>query len=641
MNTSSSDVYSRLLRFLLYSLVACTTLVIVFNTYESGIAKQPLLVLHASLIFVVACMYALRRRGFPFRTSETDVPVLIFLASVALAAILNPHWWEAETALAFWMSCFVSYFAAALLVRQRVHTEQFIRVLALVGLVVCVVALVQFLLPPAVAYDFGGGKEQRVSSTLGNATFLGSFNVLLLPVMLAAAFSRENHPRARAGFAILSAALASLLFAGGTRSSIAGFVASLALFFFSLGSKRKRTVWTAALSLALLFAAALYLSPTLGKRILTSFEMDRTSSFARRLVFWEAGYKAFLDAPLLGHGLGSCERTIMQFRSPDYWTVGSEDIVSHAHNEPLELVMETGVVGLAAYLLVVVVVVRAALTRMRTEKGTDRLLRLGFLCGLVAVLIDNGASMSLRVTPIGPLAWMWMGIVAAPRERNNSASAKQIAGAGKEVILLAAWLAFAVWYGRTEWDHFQADRHFFKGLIADKRKDHTTSLAEYNTASTLAPYNLNARIHLAYQYLITRQYSEALAASREVQTLCPYYPKANLIEAAACLSSGRSTEALAAAEREISLRNHPDVYSVEAVARKNLGDTIKERKALLRLLDAIIRGRLRYDLQPVAARSLQLARSPQERGELRETFERLHALFPDDAVVRQTLAALP
>jgi O-antigen ligase len=636
----SSDFPFRWLRGILYSLVFCTTLVIVLNTNESGIAKHPLLVLHASLLVIVACMAALRQRRIPFTVSSGAVPVLVFCASILLATMLNPDRWQAARALEFWLSCGVCFYAAASLFRQRVHSEQFIRVLALVSLAVCAVALVQLLLPQHIVFDVRGGKEQRVSSTLGNATFLGSFVVLLFPVMLAAAFSQDRSRNSRIAFGLLSAALAALLFAGATRSSIAGFVVSLVLFFFVLGSKQKRAVLATTVALALLFAAATYVSPTLGKRMLTAFEMDRTSSFARRLYFWEAGYKAFRDAPIMGHGLGRCENVIMQFRSPDYWTVGSEDIVAHAHNELIELAVETGAVGLLAYLVVVAVVVRAAFRQMRAAQGAERLLHLGFLCGFVAILTDNLAGISLRVAPIGPLAWMWMGILAAPRERTEMSSVKQISGVGKEALLLAAWFACAVWYGLKEWDHVQADRHFLRGLMAKQKNDHSTSVAEYTAALTLAPHNLAARANAAHAYLATGRYSEALAVSREVQTLSPFYPKANLLQAVALLSLGRNREALDAALREASLRNHPDAYAMEAVARKSLGDTMNERKALLQLFDAVVRGRVPYNLQHAAARSLQLARSDEERKELLTTFEQLRVLFPDNPVVRQTVAAL-
>ena len=63
-----------------------------------------------------------------------------------------------------------------------------------------------------------------------------------------------------------------------------------------------------------------------------------------RLAHWQAAVNMATDAPLLGLGLGSYEVVYDDFRLL-FW----EEPLGHAHNHYLNMLAETGAVGLAAY----------------------------------------------------------------------------------------------------------------------------------------------------------------------------------------------------------------------------------------------------------------------------------------------------
>ena len=133
------------------------------------------------------------------------------------------------------------------------------------------------------------------------------------------------------------------------RDSCSRFVAKWVVLLAR--APRKALVWGG--SAVLLVALAVYLTPRLAERIETSFHDDPSSTFARRTYFWKAGYSAWKAAPFLGHGIGTYQEVMREYRSPDYWVVHSEDLVPHAHNEFIETAVDLGGIGVAVYLSIV------------------------------------------------------------------------------------------------------------------------------------------------------------------------------------------------------------------------------------------------------------------------------------------------
>lgn len=107
-----------------------------------------------------------------------------------------------------------------------------------------------------------------------------------------------------------------------------------------------------------------------------------------RAEIWAVGWRMFAAAPLTGQGVGSFA---------DHWSAMYPDAppYTHAHNLPLHVLAETGLLGLGALIALVWVVVRR-LWRRRAEPWTQ-----GALCSLLAFgalgLADNPLS-------IGPVA---------------------------------------------------------------------------------------------------------------------------------------------------------------------------------------------------------------------------------------------
>jgi O-antigen ligase len=75
---------------------------------------------------------------------------------------------------------------------------------------------------------------------------------------------------------------------------------------------------------------------------------DENFAVVERLAHWEAAWGMLEDHPLLGVGVGNYVPTY-----PSYALPGWKDPLGHAHNYYLHVAAETGIAGLAVYVLLI------------------------------------------------------------------------------------------------------------------------------------------------------------------------------------------------------------------------------------------------------------------------------------------------
>jgi putative inorganic carbon (hco3(-)) transporter len=107
-------------------------------------------------------------------------------------------------------------------------------------------------------------------------------------------------------------------------------------------------------------------------------------SVVERMAHWQAAWYMFLDHPWLGIGPGNYGALY-----DEYFLPGWIEPLGHAHNYYLNLAAETGLLGLAAYLLTLVLAFRAAARGLRAPDPFWQTVALGVLGSLVAVAIHS------------------------------------------------------------------------------------------------------------------------------------------------------------------------------------------------------------------------------------------------------------
>lgn len=622
-------------RRIVYLSLTLTILVLSFNAHDSGLLKEPLFVICALLListFAAGCIVR-NRLVWP----RDLLPAVLFFGFSALSALYSGFPYRANQALLFLLASATAFFAGSLFTRKQVF-QQLLLVLAVLTLIVCGIAIVQFSFAERLPVEFYLGDLRRIGSTLGNPSFLAAFLAAMIPLLLVKTIAEWG---SRKGILYGLTACTSLvvLFLTQSRSGImAGTIGVLLFLAIHRTLSRRQIVLLAAVLLGIPITI-LFLSPDLAHRFGGMF--DTGSTFGRRVPIWHAGIRAIADAPFFGHGLGSFEQVMVSYRPPDYWIHGSEDVVPHAHNEFLEIGAETGTVGILLFIWLLVITGTRLLRLIRNGTEWDRLMAAGLIAFISVILVDNLTNVSLRQAPVTLLSWLMLGIAFSlrPPERDEQIIVQFQARKYFALIPFSAFLFFSVWYTQRIADRVISDRHTMKGLLEVGRGQNTLAIGDYRLAISANPNNVLARSILGLELLKRNQAEEALQTIDTLQYMFPTFPKSNLIKAVALLTLKQYDRASEAIDRELKLRDHPEAYYMKSFIRQASGDFDGQRAALVMLAETCIKGRITTHLE-FACGVLVAKHPPEERTKLRELLERLRATFPDEGYLKKHLQEL-
>jgi O-antigen ligase len=109
-----------------------------------------------------------------------------------------------------------------------------------------------------------------------------------------------------------------------------------------------------------------------------------TWALIERLAHWQVAWEMFADHPWLGVGIGNYAAAYPSYALP-FW----EDPLGHAHNYYLNILAETGLAGLAAYLALVVGTFWLAWRSWTVTRGFWRAVAVGALGLLVAFSVHS------------------------------------------------------------------------------------------------------------------------------------------------------------------------------------------------------------------------------------------------------------
>ncbi len=232
----------------------------------------------------------------------------------------------------------------------------------------------------------------RVSSTLGNPIFLGSF--LIFPMFLSAFFALQDHDTQAKKITLWL--LTALLFAGillsVTRGALVGLISGIGfalVVFIVLHPNRIFKMWGyGILVLFILLFGSLYLfHPHLPQGRLTQLFQLQGGDTHARFIQWRTALKGSKDYPILGVGPENYYFIANKYYNPEIVKYDASWF-DKPHNYILEVLITTGVLGAAAYLAIIALVAWALYRAFRA--GFLSLLQMCLLlAGFVAYVVQN------------------------------------------------------------------------------------------------------------------------------------------------------------------------------------------------------------------------------------------------------------
>lgn len=613
-----------------------TACILWIGAFNSGVAKQPVFILGAAIVLTLYIAGAILAQQIRVTFSTVELVAALHVPLFFLSALLTYNVVYTMDALFFSISCVIFFFAGAKLFQTAQERNWLFDRIMIVSGVLCIVGSIQYLFTAQIPLDFFIGVDKRVGSLLANSNFFSAYILLAMPLALEKTMRTPKAQRWR--FYLLAAVMTALLLATQARSSLFGCGAALFTFFLlARKNESKRIAVAAATALIVVVVAAALISPTIGTRLTTMFDLG--GSFGRRTFIWSGGMNAFFASPTIGHGIGKFEPSLFEHRSPDYWKTKSEDVVAHAHNELLEIAVEYGIVGVALAAALLFLTLRHGVRLAQLAKQSEHLTAIALVSALVGIAVDNLGNVSLRQAPIALFAWLLLGVLSSINYEKQRTLSHTFSFRLPRLVAVLPFIAcgtFAWWYGSIQLNVFASSVHIMRGLALPEERT-SDRIRHFSAATNADSLNLLAHSLLAREFMKGQRWSEEVTRLERLLSLSPLYPKSHLMRAYALNRMNRNSEALQAIDMESRLRTHPETFEVRALAYGGLKDTTNERRALLQTIEQSIAGGVIAQIPSAIRRLLLLDRNARESQETRATLSAIRAAFSHNDDLRRYL----
>jgi putative inorganic carbon (HCO3(-)) transporter len=218
--------------------------------------------------------------------------------------------------------------------------------------------------------------------------------VVLMPVCLIWTYSRGAWLGFGAGLVLMFLLVFQVIADKRRYISVLLAVAVIMLLLFSLQPVRSKIVS--------LLGFNVRQQETIGERIRSIGDVHQSSA-ARRIQLWQEALHIWKDFPVAGAGLNTYSRML-----PQYKVV--KDNEQYSHNSFLQMLAETGIVGLTAFLGVLVVFFREGWRHAHKYRS---FLMAGLLSGVLGFLVHSFVDTNLYALQLIVLFWFMLGLSVA------------------------------------------------------------------------------------------------------------------------------------------------------------------------------------------------------------------------------------
>ncbi len=211
------------------------------------------------------------------------------------------------------------------------------------------------------------------------------------------------------------------MFLSASRGAILSFLFQLGLLGFLLWARQagRRTRLVGAGFLVIFLAGAFVVWLGVGhtfERFARLWTSDLSQE--RRLVMLKDSWQIFLDHPWAGTGAGTLVAVYPQYASLD-----DGRLVDHAHNDYVEMMAETGLVGGLCALAFVVLLFRNALKNLQTDRNTFILAaRTGALVACSGLLLHSLVDFNFHIPSNALLFFLLAALATSSLERQPTTS---------------------------------------------------------------------------------------------------------------------------------------------------------------------------------------------------------------------------
>jgi O-antigen ligase len=195
---------------------------------------------------------------------------------------------------------------------------------------------------------------------------LAGILVQVIPLFLILGLKKSYPAVTRTVFLSISVLSTVTLIFNATRGAWIAVVVTILLYALIIAKTSRRSL-IIALTVLVVFGLIAITVPETQARVRSIGDMNFQSN-SERLLLWESAGKMFYDHPLVGIGFGQFKELYQsQYISP----LAKEPNLPHAHNNFMQFLAETGIVGLTGFIYLFWTVLRKSYTLYAAKLGED------------------------------------------------------------------------------------------------------------------------------------------------------------------------------------------------------------------------------------------------------------------------------
>ncbi|MBI4038070.1 O-antigen ligase family protein [Candidatus Daviesbacteria bacterium] len=414
--------------FISYAL--CFSLVpLIFTPFNFELFEFNKMILVYFLTTVIVGTWVLKmisQKSLIIKRTPLDIPLLLFLASQILSTIFSTDAhisiWGYYSRLNGGLFSTVSYLLLYFAFVSNVAKEQLLKLLKIAllsGVVISLWAISEhFGLSPSCVILRGEFNtscwvqdvQARVFATLGQPNWLAAYLAMLIFPALYFYLTATKKIALYTYYIILTTYYLAFTFTysrGGTLGLIAGMAVFILLTFRKL--EYKNIIFKSAGSQALLITVITFILINLlfGSALTrfnltqlpasqrdepaatTQLETGGTESGQIRLIVWQGAFNIFKAYPIFGSGVETFALSYYQFRPAVHNLTSEWDFLyNKAHNEFLNYLANTGIVGLGSYSIIIITFIIFALKKLK-KQNINPLLLISLLASYLSYLVQN------------------------------------------------------------------------------------------------------------------------------------------------------------------------------------------------------------------------------------------------------------
>lgn len=362
----------------------------------------------AMLTLFSLMIYSITHRGFVWRRDGMGLLLFSFVLIYLLCATTSFARAKSLQIWAIYAVFIAAYFLVTNLITAKHQLWHLLVVFVISGFLVCLYGIAQYLFGWDTAQAWMDEEmfqdiKMRIYSTLENPNVLGEYILLVLPAAIGLMWVVKK-PLARLTYAGIAAVMLLALILTFSRGCWIGLLLAAAVFITFAAGK----LWGLALIAPPLLPAVL---PQSILNRFTSIGNMEDSSTSYRVYIWMGTLAMIRDFWISGIGMGAEAFTQVY---PFYSYNGI--VAPHSHNLFLQILVESGVVGIVVFLLVLVLFFKKAMVGYQIGGGKGKPLSTlvcalcAGVCGfLIQGMFDN-CFYNYRVMLI---FWLTLGIAMA------------------------------------------------------------------------------------------------------------------------------------------------------------------------------------------------------------------------------------